>query len=73
MTNERIIDLVVLSFNINKDNIKIINSNYNFNSGTTYYKLKYVVEKNIIGIKSKLLVSYFSVYVSEDEISIKKC
>lgn len=73
MENERILDLVALSFNINKDNIKILNSNYNFNNGVTHYRLKYVVEKNILGIKSKLLVSYFDVYVGEDEISIKKC
>lgn len=72
MEENRLKDILALSFNLNKEYIKLENNVKCF-PNETIYKLTYIVDKTVLGLSCKIKIGYFEISIKNDLISIKKC
>ena len=68
---EKIKDILVLSFDLNKDNLVVKKIKDTTNS--VVYEADYTLQKSTLGINCNVNVAYFEIVIDRNGFSIKKC
>ncbi len=68
---EKIKDILVLSFDLNKDNLVVKKIKDTTNS--VVYEADYTLQKSALGINCNVNVAYFEIVIDRNGFSIKKC